>query len=237
MIRHDLTRPPLRHHPHRDAHNALILKNISATIRRGTFAAFVGGSGTGKSTLFSLLPRFYDPTSGTIRLDQFDIRHIPLVDLRHHMAMVQQDSPLFPGTVAENIAFARPDAPRHEIIAAARQAGTHEFISHFPQTYDTLITESANLSGGQRQRLALARALLSGAPILLLDEPTSAQDPHHAAAILQTLSALRDKHTILLITHDLSLVPAADHLFILKNGQFVASGPPNALLSRVDIHL
>jgi len=209
-----------------------VLSNIDATIAPGQFVAFVGASGAGKTTLFSLLPRFYDPTSGAIRLDEHDVRHITLADLRRHIAMVQQDCPLFPGTIGENIAFARPDATRLEIIAAATAAGAHRFIAHMEKGYDTPVAENAsNLSGGQRQRLALARALLANAPILLLDEPTSAQDPNHAAAILETIKALKGSRTILLVTHDLGLAEQADLLFVMQQGRIAESGTPAELLA------
>jgi subfamily B ATP-binding cassette protein MsbA len=210
-----------------------VLSNVDATITPGQFVAFVGSSGAGKTTLFSLLPRFYDPTSGVIRLDGHDVRGIMLSDLRKHIAMVQQDCPLFPGTVAENIAFARPDADRADIMAAARAAGAHDFIAHLDHGYDTMIAESAaNLSGGQRQRLALARAILADAPILLLDEPTSAQDPHHAAAIIDTLNDLRGTRTILMVTHDLSLAEEADAIFVMEQGSITETGTHAQLLAK-----
>lgn len=215
----------------------LVLQGIHATITPGQFVAFVGPSGAGKSTLFSLLPRFYDPVEGAVRLDGQDVRSIPLADLRQHIACVQQDSPLFPGTIAENLSFARPEATRSEIIAAATAAGAHEFISGLDNGYDTEISESAsNISGGQRQRLALARALVADAPILILDEPTSAQDPHHAAGILETLHSLRGTRTILLVTHDLSLVEDADQLYVLQYGRLVESGTHMQLVAKQGLY-
>ncbi len=215
----------------------LVLHGIQATITPGQFVAFVGPSGAGKSTLFSLLPRFYDPVEGSVRLDGHDIRSISVSDLRQHIACVQQESPLFPGTIAENIRFARPEASRAEVVEAARAAGADEFIGQLEGGYDTMISESAaNLSGGQRQRLALARALLADAPILILDEPTSAQDPHHAAGILQTLHSLRGTRTILLVTHDLSLVEHADQLFVLQHGRLVESGTHTQLVAKQGLY-
>jgi subfamily B ATP-binding cassette protein MsbA len=214
-----------------------ILDRIAARVLPGQFAAFVGASGAGKSTLFALLPRFYDVTGGAVRLDGHDIRHIHLADVRKHIAAVQQDSPLFPGTIAENIAFARPDATRAQVLDAAIAAGAHPFIEELPHGYETEVIENGqNLSGGQRQRLALARALLAETPILLLDEPTSAQDPHHAHAILKTLLSLRGGRTILLVTHDLALVEQADQIFVLQQGKLVERGLHDDLMQREGVY-
>jgi len=208
------------------------LEDISAEVLPGQFAAFVGTSGAGKSTLFTLLPRFYDPTGGAITLDDHDLRGIHLADVRKHIAAVQQDSPLFPGTIQDNIAFARPEATLAEIVDAAKGAGAHAFIEALPHGYETEVIEAGqNVSGGQRQRLALARALLANTPILLLDEPTSAQDPHHAQSILRTLLALRGERTILLVTHDLNLVEQADQIFVLQTGRLVERGTHEELMA------
>ncbi|MGN6371300.1 MAG: ABC transporter ATP-binding protein [Phycisphaerae bacterium] len=214
-----------------------VLHGIHATVTPGQFVAFVGPSGAGKSTLFSLLPRFYDPTEGSVRLDGHDIRTIPIADLRRHITSVQQDSPLFPGTVADNIAFARAESTREEIIAAAQAAGADEFIRALENGYDTPISENAaNISGGQRQRLALARAILADSPILILDEPTSAQDPHHANAILETLHSLRGTRTILLVTHDLKLVEECDQIYVLQHGRLTESGTHAQLMAKEGLY-
>lgn len=217
-----------------------VLRNIKARVEPGEFVAFVGASGAGKSTLFALLPRFYDPTCGSITLDGRDLRTIPLADVRKHIAAVQQDSPLFPGTIAENIAFARPEATREQVIAAAQAAGASPFIEAMAQQYDSEVKEGGqNLSGGQRQRLALARALLADAPILLLDEPTSAQDPLHAQGILRTLLSLRGRsggRTVLLVTHDLGLVEQADRIFVLHKGEMVEQGKHEELMQNRGVY-
>jgi subfamily B ATP-binding cassette protein MsbA len=216
---------------------ARVLEGIHAAITPGQFVAFVGPSGAGKSTLFSLLPRFYDASEGSVRLDGRDVREMALADLRGHIASVQQESPLFPGTIAENIAFARPEATREEVVAAAEAAGADEFISRLEKGYETGVSENAqNLSGGQRQRLALARAILAESPILILDEPTSAQDPHHAAGILETLNSLRGVRTILLVTHDLDLVEGCDQIYVLQNGRMTESGTHAALMAKQGLY-
>ena len=157
-----------------------MLRDVSARIGPGEMVAFVGPSGTGKSTLLSLMLRFYDPTEGALRLDGIDFRQVRLADLRQHLALVGQDNVLLPVSVADNIAYGRPDATRAEIAEAAELAGAAAFVADLPEGYDTLLAEGGqNLSGGQRQRLAIARALLTEAPFLVLDEPTSALDPEH----------------------------------------------------------
>jgi subfamily B ATP-binding cassette protein MsbA len=210
-----------------------VLRGIDATILPGEMVAFVGPSGTGKSTLLNLLPRFYDPTGGSIALDGHDLRSIRLADVRAHIALVPQDSPVIAGTVAENIAFGRPDATPEQIRRAAQLAGAAEFIEELPHEYDTVITEAGqNLSGGQRQRLAIARALLTEAPILVLDEPTSGLDAHHEHLVLQTLHRLKGDRTIVLVTHAISAVTKCDQIFVLKDGVVAESGTHAELLSQ-----
>src|SRR3712207_1011060 len=166
--------------------------------------SFVGPSGTGKSTLLNLMLRFYDPTAGSVSLDGIDIRDVHVTDLRRHMALVGQDNALLPLSVADNIAYGRPDATRGEVVTAAEMADAAEFIAGLPAGYDTVLAEGGqNLSGGQRQRIAIARALLSEAPFLILDEPTSALDPQHEARLLRTLHELRGRRAVVLVTHRL----------------------------------
>jgi ATP-binding cassette subfamily B protein len=183
--------------------------------------------------LLNLLPRFYDPTGGSIALDGHDLRAIRLADVRRHIALVPQDSPVVAGTVAENIAFGRPDASEAEVRRAAEMAGAATFIDELPSEYDTEVTEAGqNLSGGQRQRLAIARALLTEAPILVLDEPTSGLDAHHEHLVLQTLHRLKGQRTIILVTHALSAVTRCDQIFVMRDGVVAESGTHAELLSK-----
>jgi subfamily B ATP-binding cassette protein MsbA len=209
-----------------------VLDRLSLRIQPGEMVAFVGSSGAGKSTLLNLLPRFYDPTAGSVRLDGVDARDIRLADLRRHVALVLQDSVILPTSIAENIAYGRPGATREQIKAAAELAGAADFIQRLPLGYDTLITEGGqNLSGGQRQRISIARALMTEAPFVILDEPTSALDPIHEQLITQTLSALKGKRTIILVSHRLSTVRDCDQIFVIEGGGIVERGTHAQLLS------
>ncbi|NMG22184.1 ABC transporter ATP-binding protein [Brasilonema bromeliae] len=208
-----------------------VLRKISATIEPGQMVAFLGPSGTGKSTLLNLLPRFYDPMEGHVLLDGVDLRTFKVCDVRKHMAIVTQSSPLFPGTIAENIAYGRADAEFHEIQEAAIESGAAEFIETLPEQYDTIVTEGGqNFSGGQRQRLAIARALLTNAPILILDEPTSSLDLKHEQWVIQTLQRLRRLKTIILVTHRLETAVDCDQIFVMQGGEIVESGTHAELL-------
>lgn len=210
-----------------------VLRGISAVIRPGEMVAFVGPSGTGKSTLLSLMLRFYDPTRGALRLDGIDYRTVRIADLRRHMALVGQDSIMLPASVAENIAYGRPGAGRDEIARAAEMAGAAGFIEDLPDAYDTILTEGGqNLSGGQRQRIAIARALLSEAPFLILDEPTSALDPAHEQRLIETLEGLKSERTIVLVTHRLESVERCDQIYVMAAGTIVEHGTHERLLAR-----
>jgi subfamily B ATP-binding cassette protein MsbA len=210
-----------------------VLHDVSARIRPGELVAFVGPSGTGKSTLLNLLMRFYDPSAGAVRLDDIDLRDMRISDLRRHMALVGQDTPILPLTVAENVAYSRPGATRDEIVNAARMADAVEFIAGLPMGYDTLLSEGGqNLSGGQRQRIAIARALLSRAPVLILDEPTSALDPDHEARLVSTLLNLKGHRTIVLVTHRLLSAVHSDRIFVMEGGRIVEQGRHHELIAR-----
>jgi subfamily B ATP-binding cassette protein MsbA len=209
-----------------------IFDEVSARVRPGEFVAFIGPSGAGKSTLMSLLLRFHDPSGGTLQLDGIDFRSLRLADLRRHMALCGQDSPMLPVSIADNIAYGNPQASREAVIAAARRAGAHAFIAELPDGYATLVAEGGqNLSGGQRQRIAIARALLADAPFLILDEPTSAVDPVQEALIMRTLIALRGERTIILVTHRIESVVACDRIFVLQAGRIAEQGTHEELIT------
>jgi ATP-binding cassette subfamily B protein len=210
-----------------------VLKNVSLTARAGERIALVGPSGAGKSTMVSLLLRFYEPNGGHILIDGKDARDYGLHELRGQMAIVPQDVSLFGGTIAENIGYGRPGANQEEIVAAARQANAHEFITHFPDGYQTLVGERGiQLSGGQRQRVAIARAILRNPAILLLDEATSSLDSESESLVQQALDVLMRGRTSLIIAHRLATVRTADRIFVLKEGEIVESGTHAELLER-----
>ena len=208
-----------------------VLKDICAEIPHGKVIGFVGASGVGKSTLLSLLPRFYDPSAGRILLDGQDIRSIHLKDLRKHIALALQDSVLLPTNIWENIAYGRPSASEAEIRSAAMLAGAAGFIERLPDGYRTKLSESgANLSGGQRQRIAIARALLTRTPILVLDEPTSAQDGRHEAQLQRAIAQLRGQCTVILVSHRINTIRACDLIYVLAEGRIKEAGNHDELL-------
>lgn len=214
-----------------------ILQRIDVNIEPRQSVAFVGSSGAGKSTLLNLLLRFYDPTAGTVKLDQHDLRHIKLKDIRRHIALVLQDSVILPTTIAENIAYGCPTATLEQIREAARLAGAANFIEALPDQYQTALLDSGmNLSGGQRQRIALARALLTEAPILVLDEPTSALDSEHEQVVIDTLNSLKAKHTVVLVSHHIAAVMSCDRICVLDQGMIVEHGNHQELLRRGGIY-
>lgn len=212
-----------------DGHVAL--QDFELAIHPGTRTAFVGRSGAGKSTVFNLLPRLYDPTGGRILLDGRDLRSLTLASLRDQIAVVSQDSVLLSATVAQNIGFGRRTASRAEIEAAARAAAADGFISALPLGYDTPVVASAGqFSGGERQRLSIARAILRDAPILLLDEPTSALDAESEAAIRAALDRLAEGRTTLVIAHRLATILDADHIVVMDRGRIIEQGTHGELL-------
>ncbi|MBD2079358.1 ABC transporter ATP-binding protein [Leptolyngbya sp. FACHB-17] len=209
-----------------------ILHNVSLEARPGETVALVGATGAGKSTLVSLIPRFFDPWQGQVLFDGIDIRQLQLQSLRAHIALMLQDPFLLPLSIADNIAYGRPTASRAEVIAAARAANADAFIQQLPQGYDTLIGErGATLSGGQKQRLAIARALLKDARVLILDEPTSALDAQTESGLIEALERLKVGRTTLIIAHRLSTIRSADHIVVLEDGKIAETGTHLELLA------
>jgi len=214
-----------------------VLRNIDLQIDPNQIIGLVGGTGAGKSTLLSLVPRFYDPTTGSIRLDGCDIRQITKKSLRAQIAIVLQDTLLFSTTVRENIAYGRPDATEEEIIEAACRAQADEFIRQMPQGYGSLVGErGGHLSVGQRQRIGIARAFLKNAPILLLDEPTSALDPSTESAIMDTIKELMRGRTTLIATHRLATIHNLDQIIVLEHGRIVEQGRGPELIARSGVY-
>jgi ATP-binding cassette subfamily B protein/subfamily B ATP-binding cassette protein MsbA len=209
-----------------------VLKNVSLEARPGEVLALVGQTGVGKSTLVSLLSRFYDPWKGRVTLDGMDVRDVQLASLRAQVALVLQEPFLLPLTVAENIAYGRPAASRAEIEAAAIAAGAHGFIRRLSDGYDTVIGQrGSSLSGGEQQRLAIARALLKDAPVLILDEPTSALDAQTEALLLEALERLIEGRTTIIIAHRLSTIRRADRIVVIEDGQVLETGTHQELLA------
>ncbi|MFL5807863.1 MAG: ABC transporter ATP-binding protein, partial [Roseiflexaceae bacterium] len=209
----------------------LALRDVNLTIAPGQVVALVGGSGAGKSTFVQLLPRLYDPHLGQVLIDGHDIRSFTLESLRSRMSMVLQETVLFSGTVAENIAYGRENASREEVIAASMQANAHEFIEKLPKGYDTELGERAsNLSGGQRQRLAIARAFIRNTSILILDEPTTGLDAESTDLVLSALRTLMKGKSTIIISHDLNLIRNADKIAVVQQGEIVQTGTHRELL-------
>jgi subfamily B ATP-binding cassette protein MsbA len=216
----------------RDGLSKEVLHRVSLTVRRGEVVALVGPSGAGKSTLMNLLPRFYDVTDGSILLDEHDVRDLTLDSLRKQIGKVTQDIVLFNDTVRNNIAYGQPDIAMEHIVAAAKSAHADEFIARLPQGYETVIGErGARLSGGERQRLAIARALMKNAPILILDEATSSLDTESEAAVQAALGNLMEGRTVLVIAHRLSTVRRADRIAVLESGRITELGSHEELIA------
>jgi len=202
-----------------------VLREVSFTIKAGEMVGVVGPTGTGKSTIMSLIPRFYDPNSGKVMVDNVDVRDYKLQALRGQIAYVLQETVLFRGTVAENIAYGRGTATRDEIEAAAKLANAHEFISKMPHGYDTMIGDRGDtLSGGQRQRIGIARAIIRDNPILMLDEPTAALDTESEKLVIEALERLMKGRTVITIAHRLSTIRDANKILVLKDGALAEQG-------------
>ena len=211
----------------------LVFHDVNVRIAPGQTVAFVGGTGAGKSTMLSLVPRFYDPVKGRVSVDGHDLRTLTKRSLRAQISIVLQDTLLFSTTIRENIAYGRPDATEAEIIEAAKRAQAHEFIVAMPGGYASQVGErGGHLSVGQRQRIGIARAFLKNAPILILDEPTSALDPQTEAAIMTTLEDLMRGRTTLIITHRIATIHRVDNIIVLSEGTVVEQGRGDELVAK-----
>ena len=216
----------------------LILKNITFDIKSGMKVVIVGETGAGKSTIASLLLRFYEPERGVITIDGIDIRQIKLKSLRRNISYVSQDVFLFSDTIKENIKLGKRDAKEDEIINAAKLACAHEFISKLPNGYDTEVGERGiKLSGGERQRIALARAILKNAPILILDEATSNLDRKTEEKLLKSIEEITKNKTVLIIAHRLWVAQNADMIIVLRSGEIEAIGKHRDLLMKCPLYV
>ncbi len=211
--------------------NRPVLRDINFTAQPGQMVALIGPTGSGKSTIINLIPRFYTPTSGRVLIDGIDIEQITRPSLRSHIGIVLQDPFLFSTTIAENIAYGRPDATHEAIVTAAKAARAHDFITKFPEQYETLVGErGVTLSGGQKQRVAIARALLRDPRILILDDSTSSVDTETEHLIQQALSELMQGRTTFVIAQRLLTLKNADNILVLDQGQIVERGTHQQLL-------
>src|SRR5690242_6485662 len=207
------------------------LKDVSLTIEAGQLAALVGPTGAGKSTIISLIPRFYDPISGSIKIDGIDVKRFRQKSLRQQISFVLQETVLFHAPVWQNIAYGKPEASRAEILRAAERANAHEFIEKLPAGYETILGEQGmTLSGGQRQRIAIARAIIRDTPILILDEPTSGLDAASEKLVFEALDRLMEGKTSIVIAHRLSTIRRADVIFVIKDGGIAESGTHEQLI-------
>jgi len=210
-----------------------VLSRIQLRITAGERLAIVGATGAGKSTLASLIPRLYDPTSGSVLMDGHDVRTFTVQSLRDQVSMVLQDALLFSGTIRDNIAFGRPEATMDDIVAAARTANADEFIDRLPFSYETPVSErGTTLSGGQKQRIAIARAILRDAPILILDEPTSGLDAASERLVVDALERAAEGRTTITIAHRLTTLRFADRIIVLDSGRILEEGTHLELMRR-----
>jgi len=218
-------------------HSDTVLKGVNLEVPAGAYMALVGSSGAGKTTLCSLIPRFYDVNSGTIRIDGKDIREVTLKSLRNQIGIVQQDVYLFAGTIFENIAYGRPGATMDEVIEAAKNANAHEFIMSFPDGYNTDIGQRGiKLSGGQKQRLSIARVFLKNPPILIFDEATSALDNESEKVVQDSLESLAKNRTTFVIAHRLTTIQNAEKILVLTEDGIAESGTHEELLKQKGIY-
>ena len=215
-----------------------IIHGVSFSAKAGTVTAFVGPSGSGKSTLAKLIARFWDVNAGAVFVGGVDIREMSLTDLTEKISYVSQDNFLFNMSLRDNIRIGKPDATDKEVEWAAAQAGCDEFIARFPQGYDTNAGDAgARLSGGERQRLAIARAILKNAPIVILDEATAFTDPENEDKLQRSIDKLTKGKTLIVIAHRLSTIMYADQILVLEDGQISAQGTHEQLLSRSETYL
>ena len=209
-----------------------VLNDITFKLEAGKVAAIVGPSGAGKTTIISLIPRFYDPQSGRIKIDGVDIREYRLKSLREQISFVLQDTLLFHASIWDNIAYGKPDAAPQKVVRAAKLANAHEFIEKMPEGYATMLGERGmTLSGGQRQRIAIARAIIRDTPILILDEPTSGLDSSSEQAVIEALDRLMEGRTSIVVAHHLSSIRHADVIFVIKDSELVEEGTHEELLA------
>ena len=214
-----------------------VLHNVNFVIEPGQTAAFVGMSGGGKSTIVSLIPRFYDASEGAVKIDDQNVRDVTLQSLRAQIGIVLQDNILFSDSVKQNILMGKPNATDEEVIAAAKAANAHDFIIGLPQGYDTKVGErGVKLSGGQKQRVAIARVFLKNPPILVLDEATSALDLESEALIQDSLDRLVHDRTTIVIAHRLSTITHADKIFVIDHGQVAECGTHEELMKKQGIY-
>jgi ATP-binding cassette subfamily B multidrug efflux pump len=214
-----------------------VLHDVSFDVAAGQTIALLGATGSGKTTIINLIPRFYDPTEGRVLVDGHDVRAVSLDSLRSQIGIVLQDTTLFAGTIRENIAFGRPDATQAEVEAAARAAAAHDFVAGFPLGYDTPVGErGTTLSGGQKQRIAIARALLLDPRILILDDSTSAVDAVTEHHIQQALDRLMAGRTSFVIAQRVSTARNADQIFVLDRGRIVARGTHGELMEQSGVY-
>ena len=217
--------------------DAPVLRDVSFSIAPGQVVGVVGPTGSGKSTVLSLIPRFYDPTAGRVLLDGTDITTFKLAALRAQVGFVLQETVLFRGTIRENIAYGRPGASEAEVIAAAKLANADEFISRMPHGYDSVVGERGDtLSGGQRQRIGIARAVIRNSPIMILDEPTAALDTESERLVIEGLQALMKGRTVIMIAHRLSTIRDADKIIVLKDGVVAEEGTNDELIARGGVY-
>ena len=212
-----------------------ILSDIDMHVSAGEMIALVGPTGSGKTTLVNLIPRFYDVSAGSVKVDGMDVRKLKQKSLREQISFVLQDTVLFSGTIWDNIAYGRPEASSQEIVKAAEAANAAEFIEKLPQKYDTTVGERGlTLSGGQRQRIAIARAIVRDSPILILDEPTSGLDAASEQLVFEALDRLMESKTSIVIAHRLSTVRKANRIYVIKDGRIVEQGTHEELIARED---